>query len=129
MGLRDRLQRRHRRDHFLVLEAQGDSKSGKTRKKDGKAKPSKALEKKKEKTGEKTGEKTKGRKKAKESRKPIDTASPLQLVVPLKLSACEKSGDTLVFDLQVLQKGAKLRIIMRAGSTSGRAQVRFGEKG
>jgi len=60
---------------FLVLVAQGDPRSHQTRKKNGKAKRSKALEKKKE----NTEEKSKSRKEAKESKKLVEAASPLQL--------------------------------------------------
>jgi hypothetical protein len=54
---------------------------------------------------------------------PAETAS---MRVPLAISPCEKTGDTIAFGLKLAQKGTKLRITIRAGTTEARASLRFG---
>ncbi len=65
------------------------------------------------------------------ARKPaphVEAAPLAEICAPLALSPCEKQKNSVAFDLKSAAKGSKLRIIVRAGGTEGRATVRFGEK-
>jgi coenzyme F420-reducing hydrogenase alpha subunit len=47
--------------------------------------------------------------------------------VPLTLASCEAAADKLGFDLKISNRGTKLKVLIRAGSTEARASLRFAD--
>jgi hypothetical protein len=53
--------------------------------------------------------------------------APSVLRVPLTLASCEAAADKLGFDLKISNRGTKLKVLIRAGSTEARASLRFAD--